>query len=106
MRGYEPRQSLSGQGAVVLRQELVTPRLISSSVAGLRAFVGLDYGRIHQTAEGNTGRRELGGLALGLRWQWAASAGELTAARPILKSDESVTTTTATVAYGNLSFSF
>ena len=106
VRGYEPRQSLSGQGAVVLRQELVTPRLISSSVAGLRAFVGLDYGRIHQTAEGNTGRRELGGLALGLRWQWAASAGELTAARPILKSDESVTTTTATVAYGNLSFSF
>lgn len=102
VRGYEARQSLSGQGAVVLRQELVAPALALGTTAGLRAFVGLDYGRIHQPQEGITSRRELAGLAMGLRWQWAASAGELTAARPILKSDESATT----VAYGNLSFSF
>ena len=102
VRGHEPRQSLSGQGAVVLRQELVAPAVALGTTAGFRAFVGIDYGRIHQTREGNTNRRELAGLALGLRWQWAASAGELTAARPILKSDESATT----VAYGNLSFSF
>ena len=122
VRGHQPRQSLSGQGAVVVRQELITPGLLSSSAASLRAFVGLDYGRIHQTTEGSAGRRELAGLALGLRWQWAASVGELTAARAILKSDESArtltsaatsaitsattTTPTAVVAYGNLSFSF
>lgn len=102
VRGHDASRSLSGQGAAVFRQELLAPPMKLDAVGGLRAFVGIDYGHIDQPLGGEKSRRELAGLALGMRWQWAGSTGELVAARPIRRHDDG----TGYVVYGSLTFNF
>lgn len=102
VRGHDASRSLSGQGATVFRQELLAPPIKFDAAGGLRAFAGIDYGRVDQPLGGEKSRRELAGLALGLRWQWAGSTGELVAARPIRRHDDS----TGFIVYASLTFNF
>ncbi len=85
VRGHAARLSLSGAGAVVLRQEWLPPPLALGPSAGWRGFVALDHGRLLQTSPADGPRRSLSGLALGARWQWGPVSGELLAARPVLR---------------------
>jgi len=82
VRGHRPEAALSGQGATVLRQDLMFPAVALGQDGTWRAWLAIDHGRIHQPAVPG-GARQLSGAALGLRWQWGRWSGAFAAAHAI-----------------------
>lgn len=83
VRGQDPQDTLSGQGAWVARHELTSPVQALGPQGAARWFAGIDHGRIRQALGTGQTHQQLTGLATGLRWAWARASGELTAARAV-----------------------
>lgn len=83
VRGQDPLDTLSGQGAWVARHELTSPARALGPQGAVRWFAGIDHGRIRQALGAGQTHQQLTGLATGLRWAWARASGELSATRAI-----------------------
>lgn len=105
VRGHRPDAGLSGQGATVLRQELLLPGAALGALGAWRALLALDHGRIHQPAQPG-GLRQLSGVALGLRWQWARFSGGLTLAHAIGPRVTTAEARAGPLLHGSASVSF
>lgn len=105
VRGHRPEGALSGQGATVLRQELLSPTSGLGPEGSWRAVLAADHGRIHQPAVAG-GPRQLSGVALGLRWQWARWSGALTAAHAIGPRPPAPVASRGVLLHGSASVAF
>ena len=106
VRGYTPRQSLTGEAATLLRHDLIAPAQALGQTGQVQPFLGLDIGRIHRTVGDSSGPRTFAGLAAGLRGAWSAVVAELVAARPLRPADGAAGQGSGAVIHGSLTFQF